>query len=151
MTPSSPRHWARLALLLAVASLAATTAGGAPLPRLKLKLGPNTFLVEVAGSPHQREQGLMDRTRLDDDAGMLFVFEKKERHCFWMSHTLLPLSIAFLANDGTILETADMQPQTANLHCPQTPVRFALEVKQGAFSSKGILPGMRFTGGPFKP
>jgi uncharacterized protein len=144
---SRPRLEASLAALLAALSLAAAAA--AALPRTELRSGAHTFIVEVASTPQQRGQGLKGRTRLDDDAGMLFVFERKDRHCFWMKDTPLPLSIAFLADDGRIVNLADMQPQTTDLHCAEAPVRYALEVKQGAFRSKNIRPGTRFTGGPF--
>jgi uncharacterized membrane protein (UPF0127 family) len=111
----------------------------------------HTFNVEVATTPQQRARGLMERTRLDDDAGMLFVFEQRARHCFWMKDTPLPLSIAFLADDGSIINIADMQPQTMDLNCAQVAVRYALEVTQGNFRNKGIRPGMRVSGGPFGP
>jgi uncharacterized membrane protein (UPF0127 family) len=137
------------AALLAAASLAA--AADTALPKLQLHAGAHAFTVEVASTPQQRSLGLMGRTRLEDDAGMLFVFEHKGTHCFWMKNTLIPLSIAFLADDGRIVNIDDMQPQTVDFHCPQAPVRYALEVKQGGFHSRGTQPGMRITGGPFGP
>ena len=72
-------------------------------------------------------------------------------HCFWMKNTLIPLLIAFLADDGRIVNIDDMQPQTQDFHCPVAPVSYALEVKQGGFRSRSIEPGMRVTGGPFGP
>jgi hypothetical protein len=137
-----------LAATLAVISFAAAAAS---LPRTQLRAGPHSFDAEVAATPAQREQGLMGRTRLGDGAAMLFVFQHKARHCFWMKDTPLPLSIAFIADDGTLVGLADMQPQTADLHCAPTPVRYALEVRRGSFRSRGIRPGMRLTGGPFDP
>jgi uncharacterized membrane protein (UPF0127 family) len=142
---------AHLAALLAAASLSAAADSSAPLPRLQLHAGAHVFDVEVARTPQQRKLGLMGRTRLDDSAGMLFVFEQKARHCFWMKNTPIPLSIAFLADDGSIVNIEDMQPNTLGLHCPQVPVRHALEVKQGGFRSRGIQPGMGISGGPFGP
>ena len=147
--PSSLRHSALFGLLLAAASFSAAADSTAPLSRLELHAGAHTFNVEVASTPQQRAQGLMGRTRLDHNAGMLFVFEQKAQHCFWMKNTLIPLSIAFLADDGTIVNIADMQPQSLDFHCTQVPVRHALEVKQGGFRSRGIQPGMRLYGGPF--
>jgi uncharacterized membrane protein (UPF0127 family) len=137
---------ARLALLLAASSLAAAADS---LPRLPLRAGDHTLQVEVADTPQKREIGLMGRTRLESDAGMLFVFEQKATHCFWMKNTLIPLSIAFLADDGTIVDIQDMQPQTLTFHCPRGPIRYALEVPQGGFRSKDIRLGMRVSGGPF--
>jgi uncharacterized membrane protein (UPF0127 family) len=141
-------HWlhrlAQLALLLALSSLA--TAAD---PRVQILAGAHVLQVEVADTPQLRQTGLMGRTRLESDAGMLFVFEQKATHCFWMKNTLIPLSIAFLADDGTIVDIQDMQPQTLTFHCPRGPIRYALEVPQGGFRSKGIQLGMRVSGGPF--
>lgn len=148
MTRSSLRA-AFFAPVLAAAALATAAEPTAPLPRLQLDAGAHSFDVEVAATPEQRERGLMERTHLADDAGMLFVFEQKARHCFWMKNTPLPLSIAFIADDGTLVEIEDMQPLATNPHCAQEAVRYALEVKQGGFSGKGIRPGTRITGGPF--
>jgi uncharacterized membrane protein (UPF0127 family) len=147
VTPSSLQAF--LAALPAAVALSAAADSPAPLSRLELHAGAHSFNVEVARTPQQRQVGLMGRTRLDDNAGMLFVFEHEGRHCFWMKNTLIPLSVAFLADDGSIVNIADMQPQALDLHCSLVPVRHALEVKQGGFSSKGIQPGMRITGGPF--
>jgi hypothetical protein len=147
VTSSSTRFRTALAALLAALSLAAT-AGSGPLPRVELKAGAHAFDVEVVTTPPQRERGLKGRTRLAADAGMLFVFERPSRHCFWMKDTPLPLSIAFLADDGTVVNIADMRPHTADLHCAEAPVRYALEVRQGGFASRGIGPGVRVTGGP---
>ncbi len=93
----------------------------------------------------------MGRTRLEDGAGMLFVFEVEDRHCFWMKDAPIPLSIAFLDDDGTIVGIEDMQPQTLDLHCASTPIRYALEVRQGGFARWGIKTGTRITGGPIPP
>lgn len=140
------RHLAHLALLLALPSLAAAAE---PTSHLQLHAGAHAIQAEVASTPQQRMVGLMGRTSLGSDAGMLFVFEQKGTHCFWMRNTLIPLSIAFLADDGTIVDIQDMQPQTLTFHCPRGPVRYALEVAQGGFRSKGIGLGMRVSGGPF--
>jgi uncharacterized membrane protein (UPF0127 family) len=134
---------ARLALLLALPSLAIAAE-----PGLKLQAGAHVLQVEVADTPQTRQTGLMGRTHLGSDAGMLFVFEQKAAHCFWMQNTLIPLSIAFLADDGTIIDIQDMQPQTLTFHCPRGPIRYALEVAQGGFRSRGIQLGTRVSGGP---
>jgi uncharacterized protein len=136
-----------LAALLVSAPLAATA--DPALPRLKLQAGAHTLQVEVAATPQQRQTGLMGRKSLADDAGMLFIFEHKDIHCFWMKNTLIPLSIAFLADDGSIVNLADMQPRTLAFHCPREAVRYALEVRQGGFRQRGIDAGSRVRGGPF--
>lgn len=131
-----------LLLLFGAASAAATDA------RLPLSIGVHVFQVEVAATPRERERGLMGRTRLPDNGGMLFVFDRTGQHCFWMRNTPLPLSIAFIDDGGRIVDLADMRPHSDRLHCPSTDVRFALEVQQGEFRRRGIAPGAQIVGLP---
>jgi uncharacterized membrane protein (UPF0127 family) len=142
-------HSRRFATLLVAVLAATASAVATPLPEIALQAGADTLRVEVAATPQQRTVGLMGRSALDAQAGMLFVFERADVHCFWMKNTLVPLSIAFLGDDGTIVDLADMQPQRLDLHCPRTAVRYALELPQGGFAKRGLRPGMRVTGGPF--
>lgn len=125
--------------------MAGAAAGDARLP---LRIGEHVFRVELAATPRERGQGLMGRTRLSADAGMLFVFERADRHCFWMRNTPLPLSIAFVEAGGRIVELADMQPNSEALHCPATEVRYALELMQGGFRQRGIVAGAQVDGLP---
>jgi uncharacterized membrane protein (UPF0127 family) len=67
-----------------------------------------------------------------------------------MKNTLIPLTAAFVADDGTVVNLEDMQPQTTQSHCSAKPVRFVLEVNQGWFVKKGLKAGMRLVGAPFK-
>ncbi len=106
------------------------------------------FEVEVAATPQQRERGLMQRDALPANGGMLFVFEQAGRHCFWMRNTPLPLSIAFADTSGRIINLADMQPLTDTFHCASADARYALEVAQGGFQRRGIVPGNQITGLP---
>jgi uncharacterized membrane protein (UPF0127 family) len=121
------------------------------LPRIKLQAGMFQIDTQVAQTPEQRSIGLMFRKEMPQHEGMLFVFEQPARQCFWMKNTLLPLSAAFVADDGTIVNLADMQPQTTDAHCSEKPVRFVLEMHQGWFAKKGIKAGSRLTGAAFKP
>ena len=116
--------------------------------RLPLRIGPHAFQVELAATPQQRQRGLMGRTHLAPDGGMLFVFEQPGRHCFWMRDTPLPLSIAFIDTAGRIVSLADMQPWTETPHCPSADVRYALEVRQWEFQRRGITPRMQVGGLP---
>jgi uncharacterized membrane protein (UPF0127 family) len=116
--------------------------------RIPLRIGPHLFQAEVAATGPQRERGLMGRTSLPADAGMLFVFEEADRHCFWMKDTPLPLSIAFVDAAGRIASVDDMQPLTDTLHCPAADVRYALEVARGGFQRRGIAAGARVDGLP---
>ena len=77
-----------------------------------------------------------------------FVSEDKSQHCFWMRNTLIPLSIAFLDDDGTVVSIADMAPKSEALTCPQRPVRYALEMDQGWFAKRGVTAGNKISGLP---
>jgi uncharacterized membrane protein (UPF0127 family) len=81
--------------------------------------------------------------------GMLFVFEHPGVQCFWMKDTTLPLTAAFLADDGAIVNLVDMQPLDENSHCSSAPVRFVLEMHQGWFASKGLKAGSQLSGSIF--
>ena len=120
------------------------------LPVMSLNAGIHRIMAEVADSPATRARGLMMRTRLGTNEGMLFVFEQADVHCFWMKNTPLPLSIAFIADDGSIVNIEKMQPLSEDSHCPRKAIRFALEMEQGWFAAKGIAPGGRI-GGLGKP
>jgi len=116
--------------------------------RLPLTIGGQTIQVEIAATPAQRQQGLMGRTHLAADSGMVFVFEAAGRHCFWMRGTPLPLSIAFIDSSGHVTDLADMQPRSDTRHCPSRDVRYALEIAQGSFLRAALAPGARVQGLP---
>ena len=117
-------------------------------PRIKLTAGMFVIDAAVAANDADREQGLMYRTNLAPNEGMLFVFNENAGHCFWMKNTLIPLSIAFMRADGTITDIDEMQAETTNNHCPTHNGVFALEMPKGWFSAKGIKPGMQIQGLP---
>lgn len=104
---------------------------------------------QVAASPQERQTGLMHRKDMPQHEGMLFVFEQPAQQCFWMKNTLLPLTAAFVDDDGTIVNLADMKPQTLDSHCSAKPVRYVLEMNQGWFAKKNIKAGAKLTGAPF--
>jgi uncharacterized membrane protein (UPF0127 family) len=99
------------------------------------------ILAEVARTDAERETGLMFRHSLADGEGMLFVFEKDQMLSFWMKNTLIPLSIAYIAYNGRILEIHDMKPQDLSPVRSGRSARYALEVPQGWFERAGIRPG----------
>jgi uncharacterized protein len=117
-------------------------------PRVKLTAGMFVIDAAVAANDADREQGLMYRTQLAPNEGMLFVFGENAVHCFWMKNTLIPLSIAFMRADGTITDIDEMQAETTNNHCPRNNGVYALEMSRGWFTSKGIKPGMKMDGLP---
>jgi len=118
------------------------------LPRLRLGAGMHQIDAQVAQTPDQRQIGLMWRKAMPQHEGMLFVFEHSSGQCFWMKNTLLPLTAAFLADDGQIVNLADMKPQTTEPHCSKQPVRYVLEMNQGWFEKKGLKSGDKITGLP---
>lgn len=118
----------------------------AQLPEVQLTAGVNLIHAELADDFTSRMQGLMYRTSLAPNGGMLFVFDKADTQCMWMKNTLMPLSVAFLGDDGKIVNIADMRPQTEDPHCAAEPVRYALEMGQGWFAQHGFRPGMRLGG-----
>jgi len=107
------------------------------------RTGNVTVIAEIAQSDAQRQQGLMHRKVLKDGEGMLFIFERDQILSFWMKNTLIPLSIAYIANDGRILEIHDMEPGNLNPVSSSRSSRYALEVPQGWFDRAGIVPGDR--------
>jgi uncharacterized membrane protein (UPF0127 family) len=120
------------------------------LPRLKLSAGMHLIDTQLATSPEQRATGLMFRKEMPATEGMLFVFEQATVQCFWMKNTVLPLTAAFVADDGSIVNLADMKPLTTEPHCSTQPVRYVLEMNQGWFDKKGIKAGFKLGGKPFQ-
>lgn len=142
----------RLSTLLALGLVVtAAVAQDAPqqLPAIKLTAGIHNIQAQVAQTPEQRATGLMFRPAMPTNDGMLFAFEDAGVQCFWMKNTLLPLSAAFVADDGTVVNIEDMKPQTLDSHCSKKPVRFVLEMNQGWFARRGIKAGDKLSGTPF--
>lgn len=129
------------------ASAPATPLTGAPSPpyaKITAASGKVVYLkLEIADTPQSQQTGLMHRTQLASDAGMVFVFPSDTQGPFWMKDTLIPLSIAFISADGVIVDIQDMQPLSEDLHRPSRPYRYALEVNQGFYRSNGIAQGDR--------
>ena len=119
------------------------------LPRVKLTAGMNVIDAQVATTEDQRMTGLMFRQEMPQHEGMLFVFDYPTQQCFWMKNTILPLSVAFISDDGTIVNVDEMKPQTLDAHCSAKPVRYVLEMNTGWFSRKGIKAGAKLEGPPF--
>ena len=140
-----------LGLLLSVFGLQASAqAPQMNLQRAQLSAGMHLLDVQLALTPEQRQIGLMWRKEMPQHEGMLFVFEQPATQCFWMRNTLLPLTAAFVDDDGTIVNLADMKPQNDDSHCSLKPVRFVLEMNQGWFAKRNIKAGYRLGGAAFK-
>ena len=121
------------------------------LARTELSAGMHRIHAQVAQTGQEREIGLMFRKEMPAAEGMLFAFDRPGVQCFWMKNTILPLTAAFVADDGTIVNLADMQPQTTDSHCSAKPERFVLEMNQGWFAKRAIRAGFKLAGKPFDP
>jgi len=142
-------RWAAAVAALVLAGAAHALDGPQKLAAIRLQAGIHNITAEVASTPEQRQIGLMLRPSMGANEGMLFVFEQQGQQCFWMKNTLIPLSIAFVADDGTVVNVESMKAQTLEGHCSEKPVRFALEMNEGWFAKRGIKPGSRLRGSPF--
>jgi uncharacterized membrane protein (UPF0127 family) len=108
-----------------------------------LSLGAETLYVEIADTAAERQEGLMYRRTLEADRGMLFIFESSRMLSFWMRNTYIDLSIAYIADDGTIIDILDMYALDETSVPSSAPARFALEVNKGTFDRLGVYPGDR--------
>jgi uncharacterized membrane protein (UPF0127 family) len=137
-------------VLLLLAGAVRAGEGPQDLPRVQLGAGIHLIQAQVAMTRPQLLLGLMFRETMPANEGMLLAFPQSGQHCLWMKNVLLPLSAAFVADDGRIVNIEDMAPGTLDRHCSAEPVRFALEMNQGWFAQRGIGPGFRLRGGPFQ-
>jgi len=141
-----------LTSLACIAAAATSLAQDGPqkLATIRLTAGMHLIQAELAQTPDERSTGLMFRTAMAANEGMLFAFEQAGTQCFWMKNTLLPLSVAFVTDDGSVVNIDEMKPQTLDSHCSTKPVRFVLEMNQGWFAKRGIKAGSKLQGAPFK-
>jgi uncharacterized protein len=119
------------------------------LPTIELSAGIHVIKTELAITMQQQATGMMFRKEMGTHEGMLFISDEPSVRCFWMRNTLVPLTIAFIADDGTIVNLADMDALSEKSHCSTKPVRYALEVNRGWFAKRGIKAGTRLQGKPF--
>lgn len=138
-------------LLLPLVALVLMPMANASEPLLELRVGDARLEAEYARTPNERERGLMERTEMPADHGMLFRFDELRRHCLWMKNTPLPLSAAFMDEQGRIVDIIDLQPLDTSIRCSQGPARYALEMNQGWFEAKGGEVGERVLGIPDIP
>ena len=152
MNPSIPLALRRIAnaaiVMSALFSMQADAQQVSRFRTMTLNAGMHVIQAEVAATEAERQQGLMFRERMANNEGMVFIFPRPAGICMWMKNTLLPLSVAFIDDSGTIVNIEDMQPQTTESHCAAKDVRFALEMNQGWFRQKGFKAGSRIDGLP---
>ncbi|RZL08630.1 MAG: DUF192 domain-containing protein [Rubrivivax sp.] len=132
-----------------------TASPAAPVQKLAtittLSAGMYNIKAEVAQTPQEHQIGLMSRTSMGANEGMIFVFPRAVQQCFWMKNTLIPLSIAFLEDDGTVVNLDEMQANTESPHCSAKPVRYVLEMNKGWFNKHSVKPGDKIRGPLFSP
>ncbi|WP_344869670.1 DUF192 domain-containing protein [Comamonas faecalis] len=138
-----------LSLLLPTAPAVAQQAPQLDLPRTEITAGMHRIDAQVAATARQREIGLMYRREMPAHEGMLFAFPELGVQCFWMKNTPLALTAAFVADDGRIVNLANMQPHSEESHCSSEPVRYVLEMNQGWFAKRGLKAGSKLAGAPF--
>lgn len=134
--------------LLTALSLASAALLTSPAHAEALTVGDFAIHAEVARTRSELERGLMFRTSLPENSGMVFVFDPAARVCMWMKNTLIPLSVAFIDEDGRIINIEEMQPETLALHCAASPATYALEMNAGWFTERKIAPGSEIGGLP---
>lgn len=147
MTISNLRKFTVLTLLSLTSAYASAQTR---LPIKQLSIGINVIQAEVAATDADRQQGLMNRTRMGASEGMVFDFGAPAGVCMWMKNTLIPLSVAFIDSEGKIVNIEDMQPETTDSHCAKKTVRYALEMNQGWFKQKNVKPGTKIDGLPLQ-
>jgi uncharacterized membrane protein (UPF0127 family) len=138
-------------LLFVAALLAASLAWADAKPRIAtVKVGSHALRVEVVATDADRAQGLMHRKSLGANDGMLFIFDEPGYHSMWMKNTLIPLSVAFIDREGTILNILDMEPHTETPNISAGPSIYAIETNKGWFAAKKVKAGDKVTGLPKK-
>ena len=136
----------RLLAILILAFCSAHALADQALPEIALDIKGHQLTAEVAATDAQRMQGLMHRRMLPENRGMLFVFSYSAPQSFWMMNTYIPLSIAFIDENGAIVSIADMKPLTTDSHSSAKPAKYALEMNQGWFAKRGIKAGAKVEG-----
>ena len=149
------RLFSSLIVWLVIGLAPSTAAWSQDLPQMTLqraRLGAGMYQIDVqlALTPAEQQTGLMHRKDLAQQEGMLFVFPQPLTQCVWMKNTLLPLTAAFVADDGRIVNLVDMKPLSLDSHCSEEPVRYVLEMNQGWFARKNIKAGFKLSGTPFQ-
>lgn len=119
-------------------SLASTTPAR---QQLNLLTPLSNVQLEIARTPAEQQLGLMNRTSMPENSGMLFVFDTAKPVCFWMKNTLIPLTIGFIDENGILQQTEDMARESINHHCATSNVKYAIEMNQGWFKKHHIEVG----------
>ena len=128
---------------LAIQANSVPTSAQAKLSTVKLWVGTQEIVAEVAGTQRQREIGMMFRTNILENEGMLFLFPYSLQMSFWMTNVPIPLSCAYMDHEGTIVEIHDMKPNDPTpILSKSSDLQFVLETKQGWFGRNNVATGM---------
>lgn len=104
-----------------------------------IELGEYKIRAEIASTPRERERGLMYRTSIGEEEGMLFVFPKASPQAFWMKNTLIPLDVGYFDEQGFLIEYFTMTPDDGVRTYPSSePALYALEMKAGWYAKRGL-------------
>ena len=128
-------------VLLSVSSVLSCSSGLEE--RIEVQIGAQSFRVEVARTPEQKRQGLMNRKSLGDREGMIFVYESDQHLAFWMKSTTIPLTLAFLSKDGEIMQIEQLKPLSLKSVVSERAVRYGLELPAGVLEELGVQVGDR--------
>lgn len=109
--------------------------------KIDIELGDTVYSVAYADEPIERQLGLMYRRKMCDDCGMLFRFDSVRTGSIWMKNTYIPLDLAYITEDGIIVDIKALTPHDETSVRSSKPVRFALEMNQGWFGKKNIKVG----------
>jgi len=118
-----------------------TVSCGNSMQKVTMRIGKGNYRIEIARTPQERQKGLMQRKSIPEYSGMLFVFKKDQRLSFWMKNTLIPLSIAYISSNGIVKEIYSMVPESLSPVNSIHFIRYALELREGAFKHSGVKPG----------
>jgi hypothetical protein len=113
---------------------------------IDLSIAGKQIQAELAMDDPSRQRGLMYRKSMPEDQGMLFIYPRAQKLQFWMRNTSIPLSIAFIDDEGKILQIEDLRPHDERRVGSKDEVRFALETNRGWFDKNGLKPGSTFDG-----
>ena len=144
MTPRTNGKHSFRRLALAAIFLSSAAFSGEPTRTIRVDGHPVT--VEIAATEDARMRGLMYRTELGQDAGMLFLYSEIGYYAMWMKNTRIPIAVAFIDERGRILNIEEMAPETLEPHASRGPAKYSLEMNGGWFARRGVVPGAIVSG-----
>ncbi len=136
-----------VAIILALLSMLGCDRKAAPFPAAKnssavpMRIGSESFNLEIARTSAAQQIGLMNRASMPHDHGMIFVFKQEKPAAFWMKNTLIPLDVVFLDSAGQVVSIRHMQPNSEEQIPSGAPARYAIELNQGAAERCGVKIG----------